>query len=279
VVLFVNERKYSYSHECLEEGPVLGHLQHYPFDICQHPLFCQLTEQGARGWIAFLRTTASINDIARSPVTVATYARSAHAFCHWLVRKGYLESTPFDKGSLPKVGKIPLQLIEPDDFGRLLLACRVGGEHNEAGERAAVRNRAILWFFLDTGMRVSELCELRLADVNEEQQAVRLPRAGGREHWVTLSSNAWFQLRSYLEHARPKGIGVKDRGEVEENHLFLSEWYQPLSSNRITLLFHHLKKRAGISGKPLSPSGLRDTCAVRYLQAGGTRQALGGSWG
>jgi hypothetical protein len=66
---------------------------------------------------------------------------------------------------------------------------------------------------------------------------------------------------------------VKD-GSVEEGHLFLSEWYRPLTDNTLTLLFDRLKKRAGISKKPVSPSVLRDTFAVRYLQAGGEPEAL-----
>ena len=56
--------------------------------------------------------------------------------------------------------------------------------------------------------------------------------------------------------------------------MFLSEWYRPLMSNSITLLFGRLKKRAGISDKPVSPSVLRDTYAVRYLQVGGQAEAL-----
>jgi hypothetical protein len=68
-------------------------------------------------------------------------------------------------------------------------------------------------------------------------------------------------------------VVVKD-GSVEEDHLFLSEWYQPLTDNTLTLLFDRLKKRAGISEKPVSPSVLRDTFAMRYLQAGGELEAL-----
>jgi integrase/recombinase XerD len=136
----------------------------------------------------------------------------------------------------------------------------------------------MLWIFLDTGMRVSELCRLRLADVDHECKALSVQRAGGNERSLTLSPNGWFQLRSYLEQHRPKEIGVKGRA-VEEDHLFLSEGYQPLTSNGITLLFHRLRKRAGISEKPVSPSALRDTCAARFLSAGGTLQALGDQLG
>jgi site-specific recombinase XerD len=136
-----------------------------------------------------------------------------------------------------------------------------------------VRNRSISWVFLDTGMRVSELCGLRLSDVNYEQRALRVQRALGKEHWLSLSPNGWFQLLSYLEQHRPKGVHGEHEG-IEKDHLFLSEWYRPLTINGTTLLFDRLKKRAGMSEKSVSPSVLRDTCAVRFLQAGGEPEAL-----
>ncbi len=91
---------------------------------------------------------------------------------------------------------------------------------------------------------------------------------------MTLSPNGWYQLLSYLERDRPKE-GWRQSGDVEDDHLFLSEWYRPLTSNSLTLLFERLWKRAGISDKPVSPSVLRDTFAVRFLQTGGELDALG----
>ncbi len=80
--------------------------------------------------------------------------------------------------------------------------------------------------------------------------------------------------RSYLERDRPKE-GCRQGGDVQDDLLFLSEWYRPLTSNSLTLLFDRLWKRAGISDKPVSPSVLRDTYAVRFLQTGGELDALG----
>jgi integrase/recombinase XerD len=80
-------------------------------------------------------------------------------------------------------------------------------------------------------------------------------------------------LLSYLEQYRPKVV-LLEGGRAEEDHVFLSEWYRSLTCNSITLLFDRLKKRAGISDKPVSPSVLRDTYAVRYLQGGGQPEAL-----
>ncbi len=236
----------------------LGLFQQYLVSERHLHLLCQITEAQVRGWVAFLGTTPSVKDTARSAGTIATYARSARAFCRWAVRNGHLESLPIVRGTIPKAGRKPIHLIEPEEFERLLLACRAGGESEVLGARAAARNRAILWVFLDTGMRVSELCGLRLGDVDRERRALRVQSTGGSERWMALSPNSWYQLLSYLERDRPKE-GCRQGGDVEDDHLFLSEWYRPLTSNSLTLLFDRLWKRAGISDKPVSPSVLRDT--------------------
>ncbi|HEY4389098.1 MAG TPA: hypothetical protein VGN34_32020 [Ktedonobacteraceae bacterium] len=132
-------------------------LQQYLIDERQLSLLCQITESEVQGWFAFLSTTPSSVDTCLSVGTIATYARSARAFCHWLVRKGYLFQMPFVKGTIPKVGKRRIGLIEADEFELLLLVCRPGETGGIAVERAATRNRALLWVLLDTGMRVSLL--------------------------------------------------------------------------------------------------------------------------
>lgn len=55
---------------------------------------------------------------------------------------------------------------------------------------------------------------------------------------------------------------------VFENPL-LTEQHQPLTKNSLTLLFVRLSQRAGLTRKPICPSMLRDTYAIRFLQAGG----------
>jgi site-specific recombinase XerD len=252
----------------------LGLLQQYLVDERHLHLLCQITEVEVRGWVAFLGTTPSVKDTTRSAGTIVTYARSARAFCHWAVRNGHLDQAPIVRGTMPKRGKKVIHLIEPEEFERLLLSCRAAGECDASAERAAARNRAILWVFLDTGMRVGELCGLRLGDVDLEHRALRVQSTGGGDRWMTLSPNGWYQVLSYLERDRPKE-GCRQGGDVEEDHLFLSEWYRPLTSNSLTLLFDRLWKRAGISDKPVSPSVLRDTFAVRFLQAGGELDGLG----
>jgi len=100
--------------------------------------------------------------ILRCERTIQTYARSARAFFHWLVRRGTIVANPFDLVVFPKVGRPLIKTIEPEEFERLLHACTPPHESGALVERAAARNRAILWVFYDTGIRVSELCCLRM---------------------------------------------------------------------------------------------------------------------
>jgi site-specific recombinase XerD len=247
-------------------------LQHYLVKQRHLGFLRQLTESEVRRWLAFLRTPSSDTGILRKASTIATYGRSVRAFCHWAVRKGYLERTPMARGILPKAEKKRIQLIEPDVFDRLLLACRPAGERRASLDRVAARNQSILWVLMDTGMRVSELCGLRLSDVNREQRSLRVQRRGN-ECWLALSPNGWFHLLSYLEQSRPKE-GFSAGEPAQQVPLFFSETYKPLTINALTLLFGRLRKRAGIIEEQINPSLLRDTFAVRYLQAGGEPEAL-----
>lgn len=63
-------------------------------------------------------------------------------------------------------------------------------------------------------------------------------------------------------------------GIIGSEPLFLSERHQPLVPNTITLLLVRLHRRAGITKQQISPTMLRDTFAVRSLQAGGSPSQL-----
>ncbi len=84
------------------------------------------------------------------------------------MRRETIERNPFDRVTFPKVGKPRIQTIDADELERLLLACAPPQETGPMAERAAVRNRDILWVLYDTGIRVSELCGLRLSDFDRK---------------------------------------------------------------------------------------------------------------
>ncbi len=107
-------------------------------------LLAEIDAPAISAWFAHLRKTPGSRGKLRCERTVQTYARSARAFCHWLVRCESIDHNPFDRVVFPKVGKPLIRTIEPEEFEQLLLACTPPGEVGPLADRAAARNRAIL---------------------------------------------------------------------------------------------------------------------------------------
>ncbi len=216
-------------------------------------------------WFAHLRTTPGARGKVRSERTVQTYARSARAFFHWLVRRGTLEHNPFDHVVFPKVGRPLIQTITTEEFEKLLLACAPPNETGPFAERAAVRNRAILWLLYDTGIRVSELINLRLDDLDRKKGVVTVLGKGSKERRIALGQNCLRNVLYYLDRHRPDEEELGEWGSAGEDHLFLAETRTPLTKNGMEMLFKRLKARAGITGKRISPHIFRHTFAMNYL--------------
>ncbi len=219
-------------------------------------------------WFACMRKTPTSRGKVRSERTIQTYARSARAFFHWLVGRETMERNPFDRVAFPKVGKPLIRTIEPEEFERLLVACTPPGEVGPLADRAAARNRAILWVLYDTGIRLSELLGLRTGDFDRKHGLIVVKGKGAKERRIALGQNCLRHLLSYLERHRPGEEELTEWGSAGEDHLFLSETRMPLTINGVTLLFARIRKRAGITDKRISPHIFRHTFAIRYLVLG-----------
>jgi integrase/recombinase XerD len=219
-------------------------------------------------WFAYMRKTPSSRGQPRSERTIQTYARSARAFFHWLVRRETIERSPFDRVVFPKVGKPLIRTIEPEEFERLLLACTPPGEVGPFVDRAAARNRAILWVLYDTGIRLSELCGLRLRDFDRKHGLLTVLGKGSKERRIALGNNCLRNLLYYLERHRPDEEELTEWGSAGEDHLFLSETRLPLTKNGVILFFKRIRERAGITDKRISAHIFRHSFAIRYLVLG-----------
>ena len=135
------------------------------------------------------------------------------------------------------------------------------------------RNRAILWLLLDTGLSVSELCRLRLGDVDYAGGTVSVQGKRGHSRIFPLSVDGQRAVSAYLDQARLTSAWEPLEPEARDR-LFLTERRHPLTKNSLTLLFLRLSQRAGFARESICPSMLRDTYAIRFLLAGGKLAAL-----
>jgi integrase/recombinase XerD len=191
-------------------------------------------------------------------------------FFHWLERRGLIQEKPFDQVVFPKVGRPLIQTITDEEFEQLLHACvpRTQTLARPLVERMITRNRAILWLFYDSGIRASELLDLRVGDLDRKQGLITVRGKGRKERRIALGQNCLHQVLLYLDGHRPDAEELAQWEAEGEDHLFLSELRQPLTKNGLEMLFARLRKRAGITGKRISPHILRHIFAVRYLILG-----------
>jgi site-specific recombinase XerD len=252
----------------------LGLFMHYLLTEHQCILLDQITEMQIRGWFVTLPHLPTATGALRSPSTVESYARSARAFCQWLVRHRYLRATPFADLLLPSVANSLPHLLEPEEWEQLLLACHPPRETGELADQAAARNRALLWVLSDTGMHATEACRLRLGDVDREQGIVGVQGKEEAVRWLTLGHEGRRALLAYLDGYRLKQVMHSKQGGANAEPLFLSETGHPLTKGAIGLLFGRLRERVAGQEKNRCVSLLRKNFAARYLQTGGDQHAL-----
>jgi len=247
----------------------LGLMQTYLEQERAITLVGEIDAPDISGWFAHMRKAPGQHGKIRSERTIQTYARSARAFFHWLVRRETIERNPFDRVTFPKVGKPLIQTITAEEFEQLLLACTPPNETGPIAQRASVRNRAIFWLLYDTGIRVSELCGLRVNDFDRKHGVITVKGKGSKERRIALGNNCIRNVLYYLDRHRPDEEELGEWGSSGEDHLFLAETRTPLTKNGVEMLFKRVRERAGIVDRRMSPHILRHTFAIRYLISGG----------
>ena len=246
----------------------LGLLQDFLLKERDITLVGEINAPDIAAWFIHMRKTPGGHGKTRSERTIQTYARSARAFFHWLIRRETIDRNPFDRVTFPKVGKPLIRPIEPEEFERLLLACTPPGEVGPLADRAAARNRAILWVLYDAGIRLSELLGLKLGDFDRKHGMLIVKGKGSKERRVALGNNCLRNLLYYLDRHRADEEELTEWGNAGEEHLFLSETRLPLTKNGMTMLFKRIKERAGITDKRISPHIFRHSFAICYLVLG-----------
>ncbi len=256
----------------LQHRTSLAHLVN--FLDKQHQVVClsQLEAVHLRAWLVFLAKEPGKRGKSRIPRTTRTcrwYGQSMHAFCNWLYAEQYIEENPAERVQLPKLEKPMIRIIEFEEFEALLAVCAAPQEKGFIADRNAARNRAILWVLWDTGIRVGELCDMRLSNFDRRQGTLIVFGKGRKERRVALGRNALRALLYYLDRWRQDADELEEIGNPNEEHVFLSEGGQALTIHGIEMLFKRLRQRTGLTGKRISAHIFRHTFAVRYLMLGG----------
>jgi site-specific recombinase XerD len=249
-------------------------LHQYVQTACHLHHVHEITETNMRNWLASLAQTPTSRGTQRAASTTQTYARSARAFFGWLVERGMLSCSPMSERAFPRT-RVPLpHVVSPETFDQAMRAGFPRKVQAPGAMRMAARDKALFWMLFETGMTVSEVCALCVADLDLQAGLLHVRGKGGQERLMPLGATCLSHLRAYLKQIEPTTKSGLARRRAGRDPLFGSKEKQPLTRNGVTMICARFRTRVGISDTPMSPQTLRHSFALRYLQAGGNPRGL-----
>jgi integrase/recombinase XerD len=197
-----------------------------------------------------------INELGINNTSQARIISGLKAFYHYLLMEDIITINPIELLESPRVTrKIPdtLDVTEID----LMLATL------DLSKDEATRNHAIIETMFSCGLRVSEVINLKITDIYEKDEFIRVVGKGNKERLVPISERAIKEINIYVNSIRNKLKIEKDCNNI----IFLNRRGKKLSRVYIFLVIKEMALKAGIK-KNISPHTLRHSFATSLVEAG-----------
>lgn len=194
-----------------------------------------------------------------SPAYVAKHYRSLQQFFRWLEEvEGEITVSPMAKMSPPAVPEQPVDVLSEAQL-KMLLATTKGKTFEN------LRDRALLFLFIDTGARCGEIWPVKVDDFDFDADVLHVTGKGRRGRALPFGATTGEALRRYLRaRARHPKVGTTTRAWVGKQG--------PLTEWGIRQMFNRRAKDAGVPN--VHPHKFRHTFAHRWLAEGGQEQDL-----
>ncbi len=189
---------------------------------------------------------SSLGQRQLSGVTRARKLAAVREFFRFLENNDYIRKSPAQSVEAPKKEKNTRVYLRPDEYHSMLA---------QAGSNP--RDYAILQLFLQTGIRVSELCDLSLVDIDFAGRTVKVRGKGMVERNIEMERKGLEAIKNYLATRLPT---VEDR-------IFLNKDGTPLGQRGVRKMVRKYRLLAGIT-KRASPHSLRHTFATYKAERG-----------
>lgn len=205
--------------------------------------------------------SAGLRDLGIQPRSQARILSGIRSFYHFLVMEDYITQDPSELLESPQTGKHLPDVMTVEEIDTLIGAI-------DRTSREGQRNRAILETLYSCGLRVSELCALRLSDLYLDEGFIKVEGKGNKQRLVPISPKAVKELRNYFPD---RNEGLIKPGY--EDYVFISRFGKNIS--RI-MVFHIIKELAGMTGikKAISPHTFRHSFATHLLEGGANLRAI-----
>lgn len=201
-----------------------------------------------------------LKNLKRSDATKVRIIASLRAFFNFLIEKGELDFNPANEVKLKKTKTRTLGVLEAEEIVLLLSG-------PDGDDFKSIRDKAMLELLYATGIKVSELLQVKLVDINLTIGILHL-KNGEKERIVPIYPAAVKSLSDYIQNAR--SAIVSDKGE---QYLFTNLSGQPMSRQGFWKIIKFYAKKAGIK-QEITPQTLRHSFAAHLLENGARLQDI-----
>ncbi|MBU0495019.1 MAG: tyrosine recombinase XerC [Chloroflexi bacterium] len=235
-------------------------VRNYRHEITQFMTYLRTQEQ-VEDWGAVDRHMVRrfLTYLAEAEYARASIARKLteiRSFYKWMQNEGLVLDNPIQGVSTPKADKrLPVFLSIEET--KLLLSTP------DTSKPQGQRDRAIMELLYAAGLRVSELAELNMGDVDRTQREVRVLGKGRKERIVVLGEPAVRALTTYINDGRLKLL----KGDRAVAALFLNRSGGRLSTRSVQKILDKYTRQSGLN-KVVTPHVLRHTFATHLLDGG-----------
>jgi len=211
-----------------------------------------LTDVGTDVLSAFLAERKS-SGLAASSLRIATV--HLKVFFRWIASRGKLPMDPAEPLLSPRPDQVLPETLHGSEVARLL-------ESIDPAKPLGRRDRAMLELFYSSGLRLGELCSVKLENLDMDDNFIRVTGKGNKTRIVPIGGRAHEALRDYLQNERKELVTRRTSSEI-----FISVRGTKLSPDRVRQV---VKERAALAGidQNVYPHLLRHSFATHLLEGG-----------
>jgi integrase/recombinase XerD len=202
-----------------------------------------------------------LKDLGLSAASIRRGVSAIRTYYGFLVGEGRVRDDPSERLESPRRGRVLPDTLSVQEVEALLAAPNLE-------QPLAWRDRALLELAYGAGLRVSELCGLKLTDLLLAENLVRIFGKGGKERLVPIGRSVIGAASVYLHQMRP----ALDRGK-SKNSVLLNARGEPLSRVGAWGIVRRATQRSGIK-KRVTPHTLRHSFATHLLEGGADLRAV-----
>lgn len=183
-------------------------------------------------------------------------------FYKYLLLEDLIKDNPTELVEAPKIKRKIPDVLSVEEIDIIINAVDLSLPHGH-------RNKAILETLYSCGLRVTELCELLMSNINEESGSIKVIGKGNKERIVPIGEQAIHEINLYKDNFRKQLPSVKGH----EDYLFLNRFGKKISRISVFEMVKENVIRAGIH-KVISPHTFRHSFATHLVEGGANLRAV-----